>query len=73
LTLAPRVDAFIVVVRYRGARIGPLRELRRVLDTCPTPTLGVVLTGTDTRSEYGYGGGYHYRARDEVREHERVR
>jgi capsular exopolysaccharide synthesis family protein len=73
LTIAPRVDAFIVVVRYRGARIGPLKELRRVLDTCPTPTLGVVLTGTDTRAEYGYGGGYHYRAREEVREHERVR
>jgi Mrp family chromosome partitioning ATPase/capsular polysaccharide biosynthesis protein len=73
LTLAPRVEAFIVVVRFRGARIGPLRELRRVLDTCPTPTLGVVLTGTDTRAEYGYSGGYHYQAKDEAREHERVR
>jgi Mrp family chromosome partitioning ATPase len=72
LTLASRVDAFMVVVRYRGARVGPLRELRRVLDTCPTPTLGVVLTGTDTKGEYGYGGGYHYQS-SELREHERVR
>ena len=72
LTLASRVDAFMVVVRYRGARVGPLRELRRVLDTCPTPTLGIVLTGTDTKGEYGYGGGYHYQS-SEVREQERVR
>lgn len=72
LTLASRVDAFLVVVKYRGAHVGPLRELRRVLDTCPTPTLGVVLTGTDAKGEYGYGRGYHYQS-SELREHERVR
>jgi Mrp family chromosome partitioning ATPase/capsular polysaccharide biosynthesis protein len=71
LTLASRVDAFIVVVKQRGARVGPLRELRRVLDTCPTPTLGVVLTGTDKTGEYGYRSGYHYKS-TERREHERV-
>lgn len=72
LTLASRVDAFMVVVRYRGAHVGPLRELRRVLDTCPTPTLGVVLTGTDTKGEYGYGGAYRYQS-TELRTHEPVR
>ena len=72
LTLASRVDAFLVVVRYRGARVGPLRELRRVIDTCPTPTLGVVLTGTGTKSEYGYGGGAYQYQSTEQRERERV-
>lgn len=73
LTLASRVGAFLVVVRYRGARSGPLRELRRVLDSCPTPTLGIVLTGTGAKTEYGYGPGQYKYQSTEQREHETVR
>ena len=70
LTLGSHVDAFIVVVQYRGARVATLRELRRVLDTCRAPTLGLVLTGTDTKAEYG--GGYDYQP-SVRREHEQIR
>jgi Mrp family chromosome partitioning ATPase len=60
LALAPKVDAMIVVARLRAVKRPTLAELRRALQTCPTVTLGCVVTGAEFEQDYGYGG-YQYR------------
>jgi succinoglycan biosynthesis transport protein ExoP len=59
LTLASKTSALVVVTRLPGMRRPILNELRRVLDTCPTRTLGFVLTGSGAE-ERGYGQSYYY-------------
>jgi succinoglycan biosynthesis transport protein ExoP len=59
LTLAARVDSMLVLVRQRKARVPTLKELRRVLDTCPARVLGVVIAGLGPKQDYGYGGYYY--------------
>ena len=58
LTLATKVSALLVVTRLPVMRRPILNELSRVLDTCPTPKLGFVLSGAHT--DGGYGQGYYY-------------
>jgi succinoglycan biosynthesis transport protein ExoP len=58
LTLATKVSALLIVTRLPAMRRPILNELSRVLDTCPTPKLGFVLSGAHT--DGGYGQGYYY-------------
>jgi Mrp family chromosome partitioning ATPase/capsular polysaccharide biosynthesis protein len=60
MTLSANVEALVVVARLRLLRRNTLHELRRVLDASPARKLGVVVTGLDEESQYGYGA-YHYR------------
>ena len=54
--LSARVDALLIIARLNVVRRPMLDELRRILDSTPTPTLGFVLTGA--AEEAGYGGYY---------------
>jgi tyrosine-protein kinase len=45
MTIAPHVDALILVAGVDRVRGPALAEIRGVLERCPTPTLGVVATG----------------------------
>jgi len=56
LTLSTRVDALVLVARVSTVRRPMLREVRRMLETSTTATLGVVLTGA--RPAAGAYGGY---------------
>ena len=63
LTLASKVSALIVVTRVPNLRRPIVNELRRVLDTCPTPTLGFIATGANVGEGYGQGYYYDYKQR----------
>ena len=63
ITLTARVDALFVVTRLKMMRRPALKELARVLETCPAEKLGFVVTGAKFEEGYGYAG---YR-RDERR------
>lgn len=54
IALSAHVDALLVVVRLKATRRPVLRELRRVLDTCPATKLGYVVTHAETALGYGY-------------------
>lgn len=51
VTLGAEVDAVIVAVRI-DARRDEIDELRRVLDACPAPKLGYIVTGADVDTPY---------------------
>lgn len=53
LVLSRRVDGVIAVVDMRSAQRKTLKELRRVLEALPTPTLGFVVTGDDDELSHG--------------------
>jgi Mrp family chromosome partitioning ATPase/capsular polysaccharide biosynthesis protein len=53
IALSSYVDALLVVVRLNAVRRPILKELRRVLDACPTPKLGFVVTAVEDE-EFGY-------------------
>ncbi|MDQ3679029.1 MAG: AAA family ATPase [Actinomycetota bacterium] len=57
--LSARVDALLIVARLNVVRRPMLEELRRILESTPTPTLGFVLTGA--AEEGGYGGYYRHK------------
>lgn len=57
MALSTHVDALLVVVRFKAIRRPVLKELRRVLDACPRPKLGYVVTDADDDLGYGYGYG----------------
>jgi len=57
MTLSPRVDALLLVVKLDSLRGPTLRELARVLSSCPTRQLGYILTGVEAMEDY-YGYGY---------------
>lgn len=59
LALTPLVDAMIVLVRRDVVRRPVLKELSRLLETCPATKLGFVLTGTTSEDAYGGYGSYH--------------
>lgn len=62
MAMSENVDALILAVRLNATRESMLDEVRRVLDSCHTPVLGVVLTGADTEAPYGYSAyGERYR------------
>jgi len=54
IALSANVEAMFVVVRCNVVRRPVLKELRRVLDGCPSPRLGFVATGVETNLGYGY-------------------
>jgi Mrp family chromosome partitioning ATPase/capsular polysaccharide biosynthesis protein len=60
LTLATEVDAIIVLTRLPVVRRPILRELKRVLDSCPGKKLGFALAGSHHQDDYGYGYDYEY-------------
>ena len=62
MAVSSHVEALLVVVRHKAIRRPVLKELRRVLDACPVPKLGFVVTHADTEL-----GGYGY-AQTESRE-----
>lgn len=58
LALSGKVDGLILVLRLNVIRRPMVRELERVLETCPAGKLGFVLTGAELDEAYGYGYGY---------------
>jgi polysaccharide biosynthesis transport protein len=54
VALTAQVDAVLAVARLNVVRRPMLRELRRVLDSCPAHKLGVVLTDAEDDMGYGY-------------------
>lgn len=54
LALTPRVDAVLAVARLNVVRRPMLRELRRLLESCPADKIGVVLTDAEHDLRYGY-------------------
>jgi polysaccharide biosynthesis transport protein len=71
INLAARVDALFLVTRLRTMRRAILKELARVLESCPAAKLGFVLTGAKFEEGYGYAAYRGYARRSE-RESERV-
>jgi succinoglycan biosynthesis transport protein ExoP len=69
MALTAAVDAVIVVARLGTVRKPALRELRRVLASCPAEKLGFVVTGARQSDVYYYGGGdgAHEQAQELVR------
>jgi capsular exopolysaccharide synthesis family protein len=60
IALSAHVDGLIVVSKLTVARTPMLRELHRVLATCPAAVLGVVttgITGDEGYGSYAYYGG----------------
>ena len=53
-SLAPVIDAMILVVRMSDATRPVLEELRREAEATPCTTLGVVVTGAVAPVDYGY-------------------
>jgi non-specific protein-tyrosine kinase len=62
MTVSSNVDALLVVTRLDVIRRPMLGELRRVLASCPAPTLGFVLTGVSINDIYRYDSHYVYPA-----------
>jgi capsular exopolysaccharide synthesis family protein len=54
MTVATRTDAILLVAELNHIRRATVAETRRVLDGCPTLTLGVVATGSSAADRYGY-------------------
>ncbi len=54
MTIATRTDAILLVAELNRVRRAGIAETRRVLEGCPTMTLGVVATGSDGGDHYGY-------------------
>ena len=67
LVLSSQVDALLLVTRLHTLRRSMLVELHRLLEACPAPTLGFVLTGAELEQGYGYGtyGPYYHRTQEE--------
>ena len=60
LALMGQLDALLLVARLKVLRSSMLTELERILQTCPIPALGYVLTGAGTETghpPYGPHGG----------------
>ena len=58
MTLSARVDALMVVTRLGTIDRQTLEELSREIAASPARALGLVVTGIDAKSAYGYGGYY---------------
>lgn len=59
--LCGRVDALFLVARLNVVRRPMLRELRRVLETCPASKLGFCLAGAQLEEDVYQAGYYNYR------------
>jgi Mrp family chromosome partitioning ATPase len=57
VTLSAEVDSLFLVTNLTLLKRPIVRELKRVLHTCPTTKLGFALTGAETE-ELAYGGAY---------------
>ena len=63
-TLSARVDAMLLVTRLKTLRRPMLRELHRILESCPAAKLGFVLAGAEAEEGYGGAGDYDYLVKD---------
>jgi capsular exopolysaccharide synthesis family protein len=54
MAIATRTDAILLVTELNHVLRATVAETRRVLDGCPTLTLGVVATGSNGADRYGY-------------------
>jgi succinoglycan biosynthesis transport protein ExoP len=73
IALSTSVDAILVVTRLKMLRRPQLRELRRVLHTCPAPTLGFIATDSDAEASYGYPYASYTRSATATAQREPVR
>lgn len=55
LSLTTVVDGILLVARIGAARPPVLRQTRDVLESTPTATVGVVITGAERERDYWYG------------------
>jgi len=60
LALSAAADAMFVIVRLNFAHRGMLKELARLLASCPAEKLGYVLAGAEFGEGYGYQYAYEY-------------
>lgn len=61
-TIAPHVDALLLIVRLGTIRRGALQELARVASELPLNVIGYALTGSEATEGYSYGYGYSSRS-----------
>lgn len=54
MALVPNVDAMLMVARLKVVSRPMIREVNRILEAAPAPTLGFVATGADPGQTYGY-------------------
>ena len=57
MTLSGKVDGIVIATSAQSAQRPLLKELRRVIESCPAERLGFVLTGVE--HEDGYAGTYY--------------
>jgi non-specific protein-tyrosine kinase len=62
MTLSAKVDAMVVITRLKVVHRGMLRELARLLETCPAEKFGYVVAGAELGEGYGYSYAYSYAA-----------
>lgn len=67
LMLAAQVDALVLLTSLHVVRRPVLKELQRVLETCPAEKIGFVLAGAHLEEGYGYGGYYYSQQRSRSR------
>jgi succinoglycan biosynthesis transport protein ExoP len=60
LSLSAAADAMFVIVRLNLVHRGMLKELARLLESCPAEKLGYVLAGAEFGEGYGYQYAYEY-------------
>jgi Mrp family chromosome partitioning ATPase/capsular polysaccharide biosynthesis protein len=58
--LSAAADAMFVIVRLNVVHRGMLKELARLLESCPAEKLGYVLAGAEFGEGYGYQYAYEY-------------
>lgn len=59
LALSSIVDGLVLVAHFDHTRRPMLGELRRALESCRAAKLGLVLTGSEPKAGYSYGGEYY--------------
>jgi Mrp family chromosome partitioning ATPase len=72
MTLSSRIDALLLVTRLDVIRRPMLAEMRRLLQACPSSSLGFVLTDAHLEETYGYAGYYRHPGDAEVERTEEV-
>lgn len=69
--LSSRVEGIVLVARLSVLRRPMVKELERVLASCPALKLGFVASGAEQEEGYGYGS-YYYKSRERVEAREPV-
>jgi Mrp family chromosome partitioning ATPase/capsular polysaccharide biosynthesis protein len=67
--LSSRVDAILLIARLNVLRRPMIKEVGRVLESCPAHKLGFIVTGAQEEAGYGYGSYYRaYERRSRAKE-----